>query len=175
MAEETLASAQRLVDKDVFFLLGHTGAGKSTTIQLLAGSEMEETKVATGHGDLPHIAVRKFAQLEGQDLRKVALSPHATSCTRFIHAVEFTYDDAVNEDSHQVILCDTPGLMDTRGVEVDVANQFGVAQAARVCRSVVPLVLLSEADMGGRLAGLKNIAGVLSEMFTNFQASHRSL
>ncbi len=170
-----MASAQRLVDKDVFFLLGHTGAGKSTTIQLLAGSEMEETKVATGHGDLPHIAVRRFAQLVGQDLRKVALSPHATSCTRFIHAVEIIYDDAKNEESYKVILCDTPGLMDTRGVEVDVANQFGVAQAARVCRSVIPLVLLSEADMGGRMAGLKNIAGVLSEMFTNFQASHRSL
>jgi len=115
------------VDKDVFFLLGHTGAGKSTTIQLLAGSVMEGTQVRTAHGDLPHIAVREFAELKDQDLRKVALSPHATSCTRFIHPVEFAYYDEENDERHQVILCDTPGLMDSRGVEVDVANQFGVA------------------------------------------------
>jgi hypothetical protein len=136
---------------------------------------MEKTKVVTKYGDLPHIAVKEFAQLEGQDLREVVLSPNVTSCTRFIHAVEFTYNEDDYDEPQYVILCDTPGLMDSRGEEVDVANQFGVAKAAKECRSVVPLILLSKADMGDRLNGLRELVRVMSGMFTNFEESQNSL
>ena len=46
--DESLAAGEQLHSKDVCLFLGHTGAGKSTTLHFLAGSQMKiDSK--TGH------------------------------------------------------------------------------------------------------------------------------
>ena len=49
------------------------------------------------------------------------------------------------------MICDAPGLEDTRGPELDVANVYGVVIAAHKCKSILPIVILSENGMGERM------------------------
>ncbi|CAF4908972.1 unnamed protein product, partial [Rotaria sp. Silwood1] len=102
-------------DKAIILLLGGTGAGKSTTIHFLGGSEMIETKV----NDMNHIAATK---IRNSDLKKITTAPYARSETRYISPVTLDLKDIGGRSNDYVILCDTPGFEDTSGPEVDIAN-----------------------------------------------------
>ena len=62
-------------------LLGTTGAGKSTTIHYVCGSEMYETS----ENGLKHIA---FRNVKNDDLLNFRVSPFSRSETRWIRPIE---------------------------------------------------------------------------------------
>ena len=74
------------------------------------------------------------------------------SCTRYIKAIKFMEEDC------QVTICDSPGIEDTRGHELDIANIYGVVLAAKSCKTIVPVIVLSHNSMGDRMVGLKRIS-----------------
>ena len=65
------------------------------------------------------------------------------------------------------MIVDSPGLEDTRGPEIDIANMYGVVRAAQSCKSIVPIILISEKSMGERMSGIKRVSKDLSSMFNN--------
>ncbi len=61
-------------------MLGTSGAGKSTTIHYLCGSEMYETE----QNGLKHIA---FRNVKNQGLLEVKVSPESRSQTRYMRPI----------------------------------------------------------------------------------------
>ena len=77
-------------------------------------------------GEITHIESTEIGEdcISKKELEDVKISGLATSCTKYIKPIKFTYDD------EELTLCDCPGLEDTRGPELDIANIFGVVLAA---------------------------------------------
>jgi hypothetical protein len=97
---------------------------------------------------------------------EVELSPFAVSCTRFVRAIKIKVDYL---GGAEIFILDTPGIEDTRGAEIDAANQYGNVQAGKVCASVLPVFVLSREDEGGRMSGLKKIVHFLAGMFKSLK------
>lgn len=95
--------AKVIKDKEIILLLGVSGAGKSTTIQFLAGSVMHEIEV----DGLKHI---EAAQYKNSAVETVKTSPFAESETHSINAVEIKLREIGMESEDSVIVCDTPGF-----------------------------------------------------------------
>ncbi len=53
---------------------------------------------------------------------EIELSPLAESCTQFVRAIKLKVD---YRGGTEVFIVDTPGIEDTRGAEMDAANQYG--------------------------------------------------
>ena len=73
------------------------------------------------------------------------MSPFAKSCTTYMRAIR------VVEQDESFVICDSPGLEDTRGAELDVANIYGVIKTAQCCKTVVPVIVISKKGMGDRM------------------------
>ena len=138
-------SGEELLNKDVVLFLGHTGAGKSTTIHFLAGSQMVRDK-STDHIE-PVNVTNKWLKDIITEFRP------GQSVTRFVSAVpinlrqaglEFAISD--RKAKPNIVLCDTPGFGETRGVEVDVANGLGVVRAIAEAKSVKILLIVGIGD-----------------------------
>ena len=68
---------------------------------------------------------------ECKDLEDIKNSPEAKSCTTYIKTIKLTVK--TKDGDEEFLLCDSPGLEDTRGAELDVANILGVIKAAQAC------------------------------------------
>lgn len=137
---------------NIKLLLGYTGSGKSTAIQYLAGSKLEKTYVNTKKGGkLDHIDVMQDGYPYNCDpeLKHVSLSPFNVSETRFLRAIKIPIPSKTKKNN-DLTLCDTPGLKDTRGKELDVANQYGLVKIAQNCLGVLPILVISEMTVGDR-------------------------
>jgi hypothetical protein len=97
----------------------------------------------------------------------VKLGAFMESETRFLRAIKVPMK--VGRRFEMINLCDTPGLKDSRGKELDVANQYGLIETAKRCLGVLPVVVLSEKTVGERCGGLKEISKIISGMFSNSQ------
>ena len=157
LIEKVDDAAELIKNKDIIFLLGGTGSGKSTTIHFLAGSKMIETKL----GGLNHIAA---TELKYPNLRFVTTSPYAKSETRCITPINVNFEDMGILRNGSTLLCDTPGFEDTNGAEVDIANGISIVKAIQQCKSVKPVVLVSYKSIGDRFEGLKNLTHLLAKL-----------
>jgi len=63
------------------------------------------------------------------------------------------------------MICDTPGLEDTRGPELDLSNMYGICIAAKACKTIVPVIVLSKKGCGDRMTELKRICHNISHFF----------
>ena len=52
------------------------------------------------------------------------MKPNAKSCTKFIKAIAMQYDDK------EILICDSPGLEDSRGPEIDISNMYGLIKSS---------------------------------------------
>lgn len=150
---EKFESAVNLVaGKDIVLILGETGAGKSTTIHFLAGSEMEEIDF-DGFDHIHPIRASPFVS-------GLKVGASTQSVTKSLTAVALPND---------VIICDTPGFGDTSGPETDIANGIGMIQCLCQANSVKPVMILSEGNMD-RLRGVRKMKTVMNAMLVDVRA-----
>lgn len=150
-------SAKKIENQDIILLLGATGAGKSTSIQYLAGSSMVAENIPRANSFVRHIH-----QIETADsvLNSFVSSFKQESETRVINAFRMTLNNGMC-----IALCDTPGFGDTDGAETDIANGIGIIRALKGTKSIRPLILFCQDDMGRRLEKVKNMSNILSSIF----------
>ncbi|CAF4855882.1 unnamed protein product, partial [Rotaria sp. Silwood1] len=150
--------------KDIVLLIGETGTGKSTTVQFLAGCKMSVTKVrinSEAYSD--HITTTEPFKYPG--LEHVISSPLCRSETRYLTPVTIPLKDVLGAyENGDITLCDAPGIGDTAGPEVDLANNVGVIEALKGCKSVKILVISSYTTLGGRGEGIQRLAHILINM-----------
>ena len=162
-------AAELIRNKDVVLLIGATGAGKSTTIQFLAGATMTETRVEVAPGRfLEHITAIDVG--ENPDLKYITSSPLNKSETRYIAPVTVPLNKVIGHHATgDIILCDAPGFGDTAGPEVDIANSVAVVKALKGCKSVKLFALSSYKGLGDRGQGIQKLAHLLVNMVVGIE------
>ena len=160
-------SAQKIRNQDVVLLLGGTGAGKSTSILFLGGCALQSEVVAGRY--------HYFCGKPPADFECVTVSPFMQSHTRAIHAVPVQWSVKAGGPVHPIALCDSPGFDDTEGIEVDIANAYGIVEAMRGCRSVRLVVLVSFTNIGDRAEGISRLSNTLVRLFRDVHSSLDSL
>ncbi|KAL4489804.1 hypothetical protein ABPG72_022444 [Tetrahymena utriculariae] len=167
LINEADIAAKLIEGQEIILLLGGTGAGKSTTIHFLAGSEMGIEQIQLQQGSmLQYIAPLK---IKNRTLQKIKVGFSAISETRFITPVNINFKDLKMTQNGSIILCDSPGFGDTAGPEVDIANGLGIVNAIKQCKSVRPVILLSYKSIGDRGQGIKQLAHILVGLVQNIQ------
>jgi len=162
--------------KDIILLLGETGAGKTTVIQFLLGMKMKK-KVFFGishiEGDIEEYINRinkngPYNQMKSDNIKNLKSSCFLRSETRFINPIQLDLDkdDRYNIDS--IIICDTPGFRDTNGTEVDIANGLSIINTINMAKSIRPVILISERNIGDRGGDLKRYANTINSIFPKF-------
>ena len=58
------------------------------------------------------------------ELKSIEMSALSESCTKHVIAIN------INHNGTSFYVCDSPGIGDTRGPEIDIANNYGVVKAA---------------------------------------------
>ena len=169
LTAKSAATSKSIKGQDVILLLGGTGAGKSTTIHFLAGSDMIHTEV-NGH---LHIGPNESTCYRGKDatfvkdLEQITLSNSSGSETRSILSVTVECPGEGEHSGTTITLCDTPGFEDTDGPEMDIANGLGIISAVQQCRSVRPLFLLGKHESGNRQQGYLNVGKTLGRLIAD--------
>ncbi|CAF2074733.1 unnamed protein product, partial [Rotaria magnacalcarata] len=169
LIDKAKAAAKVIEDQDVILLIGETGTGKSTTIQFLAGCQMEKKKVEVENGRfLEH--VEAVEPIKNPELRRIISSPRNKSETRYITPVTVPLRDIFGpHETGEFIICDAPGFGDTAGPEVDIANGVGVIEAIRGCKSVKILALSSYKSLGDRGQGIQKLTHLLINMMCDIE------
>jgi energy-coupling factor transporter ATP-binding protein EcfA2 len=162
-------AAELIHNQDVILLIGTTGAGKSTTVQFLAGATMKEVRVEISPGKyLEHVTA--VGPIKNPDLNNVNSSPLQKSETRYIAPVTVQLKDILGAHETGIItLYDAPGFDDKAGPEVDIANSIGVIEALKGTKSVKLLVLSSYQSLGDRGQGIQKLAHILISMVHGIQ------
>ncbi|CAG9315978.1 unnamed protein product [Blepharisma stoltei] len=157
LINKSVRCSENLKNKDIILLIGFTGTGKSTTTHFLCGSVMKRVL----EDNVTHI---NFEAIKNPLLKNVTISSRAESETRYISIIPIN----INSPQDDAFICDTPGLMDTNGAEVDIANTIGIVKCVRKCKSVRPLILISSKAEGDRFEGVKKLAHALARLVPNF-------
>ena len=165
---KTMEASRSVKGKDICLLLGKTGAGKSTTIHFLAGSEMVKD-ARTGH-----VEPRK-GSVKNHHLKNVKTEWTVTeSVTRYIAGVPIKLSDFGVKvgfgslSKNLITLCDAPGFDDSGGPEIDVANGLGIVYGVSQARSAKILLVLTKANLDERMKGIKDVSHTLAKIFPNF-------
>jgi ABC-type dipeptide/oligopeptide/nickel transport system ATPase component len=149
-------------------MVGNTGSGKSTTILKLLGYQLKQEQ----YKSLPTLVPTQELANAHQTFYT---SPEAKSCTRFINAVpipDAMYPKGTSQNKKSFVICDSPGLGDSAGVEVDIANGVGMINALVGSRSVRVVVLLPYSQItANRAEGLVIISEAIGGIFTDYERS----
>jgi hypothetical protein len=70
-------------------------------------------------------------------------------------------------EDERVLIYDTPGLFETDGVEMDIANGLGLIREIRKAKSVKPAVIISRDGMGDRFQAVSELLDTLTRMLGN--------
>ena len=87
-----------------------------------------------------------------EGLQSVTTSYSSKSETKGVNAV----DIACVELGRSYVICDSAGLFDTGGAEVELANGVVMIDAIRSCRSVKVVFVLTPGQVGAKLRELRN-------------------
>ena len=157
---------------DIVLFFGRTGAGKSTTIQFLAGSKM--SKCIDSASKLPHITYQNDSN--NKYLKNITCSPEKKSETRYVNIVPISLKkrDINIQDKDTVILCDSPGLDDTNGPEVDISNSIGISHTLTSVNSVKPVILIPKEETDGRGILFKKLANSIVQLIPSFDKFKKS-
>lgn len=157
-----LVSAQAARGRDIVIVIGNTGAGKSTTVNFLAGCTMELRELDGQLGDV--VVVRPVS--EGGALDALMPIGHSLTSTTFIPDIRTCPAD--------ITYCDCPGFLDNRGAEINIVNAVNIRTALSLARSVRVMILVNyhslEADRG---RGLADLCDMCTQLFGSVQDLQR--
>ena len=95
-------------------------------------------------------------------LKGFTIGHKVESKTRFINSIEC--------EQAKIMICDTPGFEDSRGVEIDIANGIGITSALQGCRSVRPLLLINYHELkADRCKPLRETLRLVTRMMQNIE------
>ena len=146
--------------KTILFL-GRTGAGKSTTIQYLAGSKMKQQNI----NGLDHIGF----EINKNILSKITTSPEKKSETKYINIVPIN-----SSTNDKILLCDTPGFDDTNGEITDISNTIGIHKALKCPKGVSFALVISYSELSGRATSFRQLLKLIISQTTNFETLRKS-
>lgn len=75
----------------------------------------------------------------------------------------------------EIYLVDTPGLKDTGGIEIELANSYGVVKALEQCREITIVLVVSIESWGTKGTGFKLLAQSVSSVIQNINRNKRSI
>ena len=155
-------SAAEAEGKVVCLVMGHTSVGKSTFINGLLGHTMQQSRLRDlgfeGCSRVVHVATTTPAPYP---VLEVGHTSHSTTFRPQL--LSDPQDDAL-------IYCDCPGLRDTRGEEIDIANAIHIKQIMQRAHGL-KVVFLMEYDQLARAANarrsIKDLHTLCLQLFGN--------
>ena len=150
MVEKGQSDIRNLQDKNVVLVLGKTGVGKSTFIQLLNGAKIRRNDI----GDSVYCAVE-----DEKFLHDFPIGYERKSETKLIRSYAHTPSG--------LVFCDMPGYKDTDSFHVDISAAVWINDIARVAKSLRIIVLIQGTtlydDKGEPFRDLMNLLTKLSK------------
>ena len=126
VVDEGESDIKNLQDKNVVLIIGKTGVGKSTLVQLLNGATVERDghayKVMEDASFLPDFVVGHH-------------QASTTKCVRSYHGAS------------DLVYCDMPGYKDTNSYTIDIATAVWINKIAKVCRSLRFVLMIHGATL----------------------------
>jgi len=138
--EESADALDLVRDKDVVMVVGKTGVGKSTLIQGIAGKRIHTVSHTSSFSGETATKTVYGAQDALEDFE---IGHGKVSKTRSLSA--FVRHNVVS--GRDYVYLDSPGLEDTRGVEMDIATSALLSQVAKRCRSLRFVILIHCASL----------------------------
>jgi hypothetical protein len=156
------ARAEEMKGKDAFIIIGNTGAGKSTTINFLAGCTMQcIDPLDVGLPGMESLVVVKRVSAGG-NLDEVMKIGHSKTSMTFLPQIE-----SVNG----ITYCDCPGFLDNRGAEINIANAVNIRNALGRAKSVRVLILINyHSLLADRAKGLSDTFNICTNLFGDTQS-----
>eukprot|EP00808_Paulinella_micropora_P003433 g32056.t1 len=140
---------------DAIILLGITGCGKTTATHYLGGGTMILYS--------PDGITRKRVECK-EEFEGAQIGFGAASVTRYVKAFR-----AIPEYGN-VWVVDPPGILDSAGPEVDIANAVGTQYAFRLVKSARPVLLLNINELTvARARSMVQVIKVLNDWFHPIQ------
>ena len=129
---------EKVKGKEICFFFGKTGSGKTTTINYLSGREMFFKTISTTN---PFSKTWDEEVIECKDpIPGFTIGHQMKSETSVIHIYECSRSG--------LLYCDSPGLGDTGGIEVDIANAVGISNTLLNSSSVRIVFVMNGNDVG---------------------------
>ena len=161
-----------------FALFSFLGAGKSTTLHFLCGTEFsldsnyKQAHYIATNSSSPTASNSKIPEenrianvLFPAELDRVRLDYKVSaSVTQHITPVSIQ----TRNNSNKIVLCDTPGFADSRGDEIEVANSLSLIETIHCAKSVRIILVISKEDMSSRSAAFKEISDNLKQLLSNY-------
>ncbi|KAL4450790.1 hypothetical protein ABPG74_011632 [Tetrahymena malaccensis] len=173
MIESNLEQSELIQGKDIVIVLGATGVGKSTTINYLLGKKMIWSKFQNQAKNYVY-EVEGITVAKGeQEAAKIGTKP-MESQTKTINV----YNVQHPKDERELVLCDTPGLLDSQGSIVDIANQVGIVKSLQYAKSIRVLLLIGYKNLvsvEGKGKLIKEVIDLYSKLIKDYEESQESV
>lgn len=157
LAKSTIACVK---EKAIISIVGHTGCGKSTTINFLYGCKMIEREAQGFQLTNPIDALNPVVE-PGHTLRSQTRVPEVVSLKE------------INEE-----LCDMPGFLETDGAEINIANAVNIRNVLIQAKSnrLVFLVDARTLDISlTRAHDFKNAVKILTDCFGSVEQLNQQM
>jgi hypothetical protein len=140
-------------NKDLAMLLGTTGVGKSTYVNFLMGCDMELVQLDNGAN------VVKVKDInEGEHFSAVAEIGHNLASQTSVLNSYLVPNTEIN-------ICDTPGFLDNRLAEQNIANAVNLRRGLSHAKSVRFIVFISYSELDTRALNVVQTIAILNQVF----------